>query len=109
MSLNFTGYDERIAASSKGVTRDHVNGIGGSNNPSKLIDVLETLELITPELAVPLRTIAAANSPDCKVKDFATISVYALDAALRKTDATLEQRLAFKSSLHRHGLLTVPR
>jgi hypothetical protein len=104
--LNFTGYDERVAAASKGVTKQHINGIGAANDPSRLIDVLETLELITPELAVPLRTIAAHGGA---VKDFTTVSVYALDAKLRTTDATLEQRLSFKASLARHGLLTVPR
>jgi hypothetical protein len=104
--LNFTGFDERIAAASKGVTQQHVNGIGASNDPGRLIDVLETLELITPELAVPLKTIAAHGGA---VKDFTTVSVYALDAKLRSTDATVEQRMAFKASLARHGLLTVPR
>jgi hypothetical protein len=104
--LNFTGYDERVAAAANGVTKQHINGINASNDPSRLVDVLETLELITPELAVPLRTIAAHGG---EVKDFATVSVYALDAKLRTTDATLEQRLAFKASLARHGLLTVPR
>jgi hypothetical protein len=106
MSLNFTGYDERLAAASSGVTKSHINGIGGSDNPSRLVDVLEALELITPELAVPLRTIAAAGGP---LKEFATVSVYDLDRKLRATDATLDQRLAFKAALSRHGLLTVPR
>jgi hypothetical protein len=104
--LNFTNYDENLAAASKGVTKNHINGIGASDNPGRLVDVLETLELITPELAVPLKTIAAHGGA---VKDFTTVSVYALDAKLRGTDATLEQRLAFKASLARHGLLTVPR
>ena len=104
--LNMTNYDERLAATSKGVTKHHVNGITASDNPARLIDVLETLELITPELAVPLKTIAAHGGD---VKDFATINVYKLDAKLRETDATLEQRLAFKASLARHGLLVVPR
>ena len=102
--LNFTGYDERAA--SNGVTKQHINGINASNDPSRLIDVLETLELITPELAKPLKTIAAHGGP---LKDVITLSVYALDAKLRNTDATLEQRLAFKASLARHGMLTVPR
>jgi hypothetical protein len=106
MSLNFTGYDERLAASSKGIEKNHVNGIGASDDPSRLLDVLETLELIAPELAKPLKTITAHGG---EVTEFITLSVYALDAKLRTTDATVEQRMAFKSSLARHGWLTVPR
>ena len=104
--LNFTGYDERLAASSKGIEKSHVNGISASDSPSRLLDVLENLELITPELAVPLKKIAAHGGDP---KEFITLSVYALDAKLRKTDATVEQRLAFKASLARQGWLTVPR
>jgi hypothetical protein len=104
--LNMTGYNEHTAASSKGASLIHINGIGASSDPSRLLDVLETLELITPELAKPLKTIAAHGGP---LKDVITLSVYALDAKLRLTDASLESRIAFKASLSRHGLLVVPR
>jgi hypothetical protein len=101
---NMTGYNER--ASSNGAIKNHINGINASNDPSRLLDVLQTLELITPELATPLKTIAAHGGP---LKDVFTISVYALDAKLRETDAPLESRMAFKASLARFGMLTVPR
>ena len=104
--LNMTGFDERLAASSSGITKQHINGINASNDPARLLDVLETLELITPELAKPLKTITARGG---EVKEFITLSVYALDAKLRMTDATVEQRLAFKASLARHGWLVTPR
>jgi hypothetical protein len=57
-------------------------------------------------LAVPLKTIAAAGG---ELKEFLQISVYKLDQALRKTEATVEAKIAFKASLHRHNLLVVPR
>jgi hypothetical protein len=102
--LNMTNVNEHATAN--GVAKIHINGINASNDPSRLLDVLQTLELITPELATPLKTIAAHGGP---LKDVFTISVYSLDQKLRETDAPLEARMAFKASLARFGMLVVPR
>jgi hypothetical protein len=80
--LNFTNYDEHVAAASKGIAKTHVNGICASNDPARLVEVLERLDLCSPELAVPLKTIAAAGG---ELKEFLQVSVYKLDQALRKT------------------------
>jgi hypothetical protein len=104
--MNMTGYDERLAAASKGETKTHVNGICASNDPARLVEVLERLDLCSPELGVPLKTIAAAGG---ELKEFLQVNVYKLDQALKRTEATIEQRLAFKASLSRFGLLVVPK
>jgi hypothetical protein len=83
-----------------------VAGINASNDAVRLIQILERLDLVSPEMAKPLKTIAA---PGGSVKEVYQVSVYKLDQALRKTEASVEQRLAFKASLDRFGLLVVPR
>jgi hypothetical protein len=80
--------------------------INASNDPVRLIQILERLDLVSPEMAKPLKTIAAHGG---SVKEVYQVSVDKLDQALRKTEATVEQRLAFKASLDRLGLLVVPR
>ena len=80
--------------------------INASNDPVRLIQILERLDLVSPEMAKPLNTIAAHGG---SVKEVYQVSVYKLDQALRKTEASVEQRLAFKASLDRFGLLVVPR
>jgi hypothetical protein len=102
--LNFTGYDSRLAA--KGEEKNHIVGIGGSDNPTRLIEVLQRLELCSYELGVPLKKIAAAGG---ELKEFIKIEVHQLDKALRKTDASIEQKMALKSQMNRLGLLTVTR
>src|SRR5450432_4072456 len=100
--LNMTGYNEHAAV--KGVEKYHINGVNASNDRGRLVEVLERLEVITPEFAKPLKTIFAHGAAD-KLKEVLQISVYKLDAALRLTDATVDQRLAFKASLAHFGLL----
>jgi hypothetical protein len=102
--LNMTNYDPFLAA--KGEEKTHIVGIGGSNSPTRIIETLERLELCSPKLAAPLKTLAAAGE---KINEHLQIPVHELDAALRKTDATIEQRLAFKSSLNSLGVLYVVR
>jgi hypothetical protein len=53
--MNMTGYDGNHTK----VEKTPVAGINASNDPVRLIEILERLELITPEFAKPLRTIAA--------------------------------------------------
>ena len=104
--LNMTNYNEHAAV--KGVEKLHVAGINASSDPGRLVEVLERLEVITPEFAKPLKTICA-HSDGKQLKDVLQVNVYKLDKALKATDATIEMRLAFKASLDRFGLLTVPR
>jgi hypothetical protein len=103
---NMTGFNEH--ASVKGVEKNHINGINASNDPGRLVEVLERLEVISPEFAKPLKTICA-HSDGKQLHEVLQINVYQLDKALKATDATVDQRLAFKASLARFGLLVVPR
>ncbi len=102
--LNLTGYD----GNHRKVEKVPVAGINATNDPVRLIEILERLELITPEFATPLRTIAAHGAA-ASLKDVWQISVYKLDKALAGTTASIEARMAFKNSLDRFGLLVVPR
>lgn len=102
--MNMTGYDGNHTK----VEKIPVAGINASNDPVRLVDILERLELVTPEFAKPLRTIAA-NGAAASLKDVCQISVYKLDKALAATTATIEARMAFKASLDRFGMLVVPR
>ncbi len=104
--LNMTGFNEHAAV--KGVEKNHISGINASNDPGRLVEVLERLEVISPEFAKPLKTICA-HSDGKQLRDVLQINVYQLDKALKATDATIDQRLAFKASLDRFGLLVVPR
>jgi hypothetical protein len=99
---NMTGYDGNHSK----VEKTPINGINASNDPVRLIEILERLDLVSPEMAKPLKTIAAHGG---SVKEVFQVSVYKLDQKLRTTEASVEQRLAFKASLDRFGLLVVPR
>jgi hypothetical protein len=77
----------------KGEDLIHVVGIGGSDNPVRIIEVLGRLELCSYELGVPLKKIAAAGG---ELKEVFQIEVHVLGHALRKTDASIEQRLALR-------------
>ena len=103
---NMTGFNDH--ASVKGVEKTHIAGINASNDPGRLVEALARLDVITPEFAIPLKTICA-HSDGKQLKDVLQVNVYKLDKALKATDATIEARLAFKASLDRFGLLTVPR
>jgi hypothetical protein len=95
MSTNLTGYDERVGAG-----KEHVPGVGPTNDPIRLLDTLERLGIVSPEMAKPLKTIAACGKvEDCKA--FLEVSVHRLDAALRKTTASTEQKMGLKASLAR--------
>jgi hypothetical protein len=100
--MNMTGYDGNHSK----VEKTPINGINASNDPVRLIEILERLDLVSPEMAKPLKTIAAHGG---SVKEVFQVSVYKLDQKLRTTEASVEQRLAFKASLDRFGLLVVPR
>jgi hypothetical protein len=57
-------------------------------------------------MAEPLKILASHGKP---LGEHYRVSVYKLDAALNKTGASTENRMAFKASLDRWGLLVVPR
>ena len=100
--LNYTGYDGNHTKAEL----TPIPGINASDDPKRLIDVLLRLDLISDGMAESIKTIAAHGGD---VKPHYQVSVYKLDAALKSTGASLENRMGFKASLHRHGLLTVPR
>jgi hypothetical protein len=58
------------------------------------------------ELATPLKQLAAAGKP---LKEFFTVSVWDLDRAPQNVDCSIQNRMQFKASLDRAGLLSVPK
>jgi hypothetical protein len=102
MSHNYTGYD----GNARKLEISPVPGINASDNPQRLIDVLSRLDLISDGMAEPLKILASHGKP---LAEHYQVSVYKLDIALAKTGASLENRIGFKASLNRHGLLSVPR
>jgi hypothetical protein len=102
MSLN----PEYVSASSKPATKHAVSGIGPSGDPARLIGVLANLGLCPHELATPLKQLAAAGKP---LKEFYQVSVWDLDRALQNVDCSIQNRMQFKASLDRAGLLSVPK
>jgi hypothetical protein len=97
---------EYVSASSKPATKQAVPGIGPSGDPARLIGVLQNLGLCPHELATPLKQLAAAGKP---LKEFFTVSVWDLDRALQNVDCSIQNRMQFKASLDRAGLLSVPK
>jgi hypothetical protein len=83
-----------------------VSGIGASNDPKRLIDVLVRLGLCSDGLATPLKQLAAAGKP---VGEHFKVSVWDLDHKLAGVDCTLSQRMQLKASLDLAGLLAVPK
>jgi hypothetical protein len=81
-------------------------GISAAGRPQDLIKTLGRLGLVPGDLGESLQKLAAAGG---KPGEFYQVSVYDLDQALAQTEASLEQRMAFKASLHRNGLLVVPK
>jgi hypothetical protein len=86
--------------------RHAVSGIGPSGDPARLIGVLQNLGLCPPDLAAPLKKLAAVGRP---VNEFYQVSVWDLDRALQDVDCSIQNRLQFKASLDRAGLLSVPK
>jgi hypothetical protein len=99
---NYTGYDGNHTK----VEINPIPGINASNDPQRLIDVLSRMDLISDGMAEPLKILASHGKP---LGEHYRVSVYKLDAALNKTGASTENRMAFKASLDRWGLLVVPR
>jgi hypothetical protein len=100
MSLN----PEYVTASKP--TKHAVSGIGPSGDTARLIGVLQNLGLCPHDLATPLKQLAAAGRP---VKEFYQVSVWDLDRALQNVDCSIQNRMQFKASLDRAGLLSVPK
>ena len=99
MSLNPEFYTTPKAA------KVHIPGIG-VGSPARLIEVLNRLGLCTSEMAEPLQQLAAAGKP---LKQYFQVSVHDLDRKLENVNCSTTQRLQFKASLDRAGLLTVPK
>jgi hypothetical protein len=84
-----------------------VAGIHGSDSTERLIQTLANLGLCSSDLATPLKKLAAAGG---KVSDHLKISVHDLDQALAGVAfCPISNRIAFKTSLARAGMLTVPK
>jgi len=100
MSLN----PEYVTASKP--AKRAVSGIGPSNDPARLIDVLSRLGLCPSGAVAPLKSLAAHGTP---LKEFFQVSVWDLDRALEGVECSVSQRMQLKASLDRAGLLTVPK
>jgi hypothetical protein len=83
-----------------------ISGIGASNSPARLIDVLSRLGLMPRDLSDPLKSLAAAGQ---KPGDHFKVSVWKLDEALNRTDASTVNRMALKASLSQFNMLSVER
>jgi len=83
-----------------------VPGIQGYNvsNKSGIIRTLARLGFVPDGQQDKIESLAAHNM-DTGIK----VDVYALDARLKTTGASISQRLAFKASLSQAGMLFVPR
>jgi hypothetical protein len=67
---------------------------------------LVRLGLCSSELASPLKSITAAGAP---IKELFQVNVWELDRALAGVECSIEQRINFKSSRDRLGILNVPK
>lgn len=99
---NFSGYNPYEAAKSKGADAIHISGLGASDNSGRLIDQMERLGLIEQRMAAACKTLHAANGD---LQDFLHVSTHVVDRGLAKTDASVEEKIAFKAQLHRKGWL----
>jgi hypothetical protein len=95
---NYTGVSEVVPAPK---TR-FVPGIGGSNSIDRILATLHALGLCPPDMLSPLKTLVCNGDPMGK---WLKVTVAQLDAALSTTDASVSQRMAFKSALTQIGLL----
>jgi hypothetical protein len=86
--------------------RTSIPGIAASNSQERLISVLDRMGLVPRDLGEALKRLAAAGG---KPGDHFKVSVWKLDQVLGNTDASIANRIAFKSSLDRAGLLSVER
>jgi hypothetical protein len=99
---NFTGYNGNAA----GVDRAPITGISATTDVGRLVETSAKLGLVEDRMIAPAKQLAASGTP---ISEYVSVDVVSLDRALRKFETTVEGRLAFKSSLHRAGLLTVPK
>jgi hypothetical protein len=83
-----------------------IPGIGSSNNPARLVGVLQRPGLCSDGLAASLGTIAAHGQ---SVGNFWKVSVRGLDRALASIECTLSHRMQLKASLDLAGMLSVPK
>ncbi len=97
-------YPETVTAAKP--SKRPMPGIGASNDPRRLVDVLARLGLCRNEMATPLKELAATGQPLGK---FFQVSVWDLDRALADVECTVSQRMQLKASLDHAGLLTVPK
>ena len=67
------------------------------------VKTLNRLGLCSNEMADPLKKLAAQKRP---LSEFFQVSVYDVDRALKGVEASPEDRIGFKSSLARAGLMT---
>jgi hypothetical protein len=80
-----------------------VSGIIANDNPVALVKALHRLGLCSHEMSDPLQKLAAQKRP---LNEFFQVSVYDVDMALKDVEASPQDRIGFKSSLKRAGLMT---
>jgi len=80
-----------------------VSGIIANDNPVALVKTLNRLGLCSNQMADPLQKLAAAGRP---LKEFFTVSVYEVDRALKDVECSPQDRIGWKNSLLRAGLMT---
>lgn len=100
MSLN----PEHVSAAK--AQKKSVGGIHAHSDAKRMLSVLTSLGLCTPELSASLEKLAAAGGD---VSALYKVSVWDLDRALNEVWCSVSDRIAFKASLSRAGLLSVPK
>jgi hypothetical protein len=84
-------------------TKRYVAGIGANDNAQALVGALHRLGLMSHDMETPLKTLAAKGQP---LSPYFQVSVYEVDRALKDVaNVSTQDRIGFKSSLHRAGLL----
>jgi hypothetical protein len=95
---NYLTDDDVIKASKK----RYVSGVGANDNPIALVGALHRLGLCSSEMAEPLKKLAAQKRP---LNEFLQVSLHDVDRALAGVECTPLERMGFKNSLNRAGLL----
>jgi hypothetical protein len=104
---NMTGFDEHLAMRSSGHDRIPITGVSATTDIGRMIETLAKIGLVEDRYIAPCRQLAASGKD---ISEYVSVSVVDLDRALRNFETGgPENRMAFKASLHRAGLLKVPK
>jgi hypothetical protein len=79
-----------------------VTGVSANDNAQAIVKTMHRLGLVSAELETPLVQLAAHGKP---LGQYFQVSLYDLDQALKNVEASPQDKIGFKSSANRAGLL----